>query len=242
MARKSFSFLLPLTVSFCVSLTVGLSILYFGFYRSQFNQCKTILAQVQATKPAEPAIDGKSGQAGDTAKSGDLKIQQKAPISQAGNEQLASGNKNEDSGKPKNDPKRHNPSGVSNGSAKKPGDPKFKPGAGSTRPRNNTRIPALNSKTTNKPPGSQSESSSKTEIREPAFPRTETSTSENTSSKKQSDAPSMDDPESQDNPLLRALKMARERQSDAGEETSQEKEPSKNPFESLFNSDKKTAE
>jgi hypothetical protein len=215
MSRKSSSFLFPFSLAFIVSLVVGLSVLYFGYYHPQKEHCRTVMAQIseldQVAPPSEMMIDdsgvqrGKSMNHGSPGKTQGMEIPSKATSPQG---------KADRSGHDS----RMKASLASNKT--KPNDNKGKTGSSSQSSQSDY---------------SDDESEGEESFREPAFPKTQSGDSNMEEVSDTDSPPSIDDPEMEENPLLRALKMARERNEKEGDQRSSDSEPPKNPFEFLFN-------
>lgn len=214
MPRKSSSFLYPFFISFIVGVIAGLSALYFGYYRPKLVHYETLIAQATENAPTSKVTSegitsaGKSSVISATTPVSTQSANMETDDSQAGLPTTKEKESLSSSGT------RVDNRSANDSHRKKPDD------------RSEKNTTGLTIK------GGDEE----TYHRGPAYPKTE-STETDAMSDESKDIPSIDDPEMENNPLIKALKMAQERQSDASDQPVNP-ESKQNPFEFILNQDK----
>ncbi|MBN1355933.1 hypothetical protein JXA40_06630 [bacterium] len=200
MSRKSFSFLVPFTLAFSVSLALGVSVLYFGFYQPQKSACRAVLSGL-AAKPDNPDTPAEK-----SMKMDEMGVERGtsvdfSPGSPAAGEPVGEisdigGDESGQAAVPRRvlqaDRESPDNGGTAGHEYAPPHDHKFSE--------------------TGDPPSDES-------------PET---------------IPSVDDPEMQENPLIRALKMAQERKKTGENPGPADGQKSTNPFEFIFNKNSQT--
>ena len=267
MSRKSFSFFLPFFISLGVSVSLGLLVMYFFVYAPKYRHYENILAQVQTAPPATGksnfVLDKPGAKRGQSAtvrtKSGQTGTHQEGNPQAAAPTESGSGKKPfsmERPNKPGSHPVSESPAKNLDQKRRERPNGKFDRDRKTNKPNINPSNSAKKGKSDPQESSSiDTEEMDDTQIRGPAFPRDK---SERTSMDNENfdndgdedqfsddsdeeEIPSIDDPEMEDNPLIRALKLAREKQQqEGGNPQHDENEPKKNPFEFLFNRENQT--
>ncbi len=218
MSRTSSSFLIPFLMTLVVTLAIGLSWLYFGYYSHNIATYTELALNGHDSTVETTFMDTDNPEPGESESPNTLDTDLEDPGSE---KKPAKTDPVVDSKETLADQKKNDP-----GEAKKNVSPKNK----------RTKRPAATNKTSRERPSSASaqqrasRDNTQSADQKPAFPNTR-----NKSDSKEFSGGS----EEEDNPLLRALKQAGERQNNT-EQKPDSGDPQKNPFEFLLNKEQQT--
>lgn len=230
MATKQTSFLRVFLATAFGTTVLGLIVMYFGYYRTRILSYETYIADMQ-NKPTPDADwsvrspeneDGASSTSPDAAESDAAESQKPA----------VDGTASTGSGITVTEEKTEGTENPVQLDRKAPADQKPAENAPSASPKQRNRPPRRSSV----PSGGEMEPAE----RGPAFPKTQPSDTGQTEpespqpEEEKQDIPDINDPELDDNPLIRALREASQRQSE-NPDRQNEDNPPQNPFEAILN-------
>ncbi len=226
MATKQTSIFNSFIITATGIVTLGLITMYFGYYRVRIQGYQQYIAELQSRPTPEIALTYSVAEQGAPVET--------EPVADESTMQADQKNKPVDSGEPGSDLQ---PSGEK----VKLYDPAAKPslsegtaGASPSGRKARTRPP--------RKPKQIPDEGDQSVQRGPAFPRTRTNPADDSQGKDVPDneaeepqkIPDIDDPELDDNPLIRALREASQRQAE-NPDAGQSEDPPQNPFEAILN-------
>ncbi len=236
MAHKTFSFIVPLSISFFLVTTVGLTGMYFGIYRPAFHKYANVIShgksqgKITSTKSADSGKEKSDDTLGSREKSSE------APKTRSGTSGKIAATKGKNRKKGLTKPTRRKSSAPkTHAASKSPIQRKAKQHVSKKRnggKSNEHRSAHTRNRETD-------EENSESVAREPAFKRSQRDFNE---ADNEADFESSAD-ETEENPLMRALRNAKRRKEnhDANPDGS-EKHKQKNPFDFLFNKNNESEE
>ncbi|HPQ41359.1 MAG TPA: hypothetical protein PLV45_13380 [bacterium] len=228
MKNKSTSVLGPFFLTFAGVLALGLLAMYYGFYQGRISRYEDYIAELQNQPEPEINLSFQVDDSGVTR--GESASSETTSVAESS------------TGEESSETQRASAAGSGSSEVEKP----VNPGAcGSTRTKAARPVakkaprPAEKSKVNTAGDRSGTQVEDDEDInRGPAYPSSRTredEAEEMAESGDRRDIPDINDPELDDNPLIRALREASRRQDEGGGADDERSDPPKNPFEAILN-------